>query len=320
MPLSRRALLAMPALIGAGRAHAAWPDRPIRLLVGFAPGGATDIVARLIAPALSARLGQTVVVENRGGAGGNIAAEALARADADGHTLMLATPGPLTINPAIYSTLPFDAANSFAPVAQLGLILDVLAVPAERPWQNLEALLADMRARPGDITFSSSGVGSASHVGLILLQALAGVEALHVPYRGGGAMMGDFLSGKLDATIGTGPVLLPLAEAGKIRILGVAPDQRSPLLPAVPTLAETVPGYDLRSWFGLVAPAGTPAAVIARIHEAAAAAMAEPELAERFRQQAAEPAVLPPDAFRQLLDAERARWAPLLKAANVTVD
>jgi tripartite-type tricarboxylate transporter receptor subunit TctC len=175
MRVSRRLLLALPALIGTAQAQPAWPSRPIRLLVGFAPGGAIDIVARLIAPALAARLGQPVVVENRAGAGGNIAAEALSHAPADGHTLMLATPGPLTVSPSIYRRLPFDPEHSFAPVAQLGVILDVLAVPAARPWQSMAELLAAVRAKPGDLNFSHSGVGSGSHVGVVLLRSLTGV-------------------------------------------------------------------------------------------------------------------------------------------------
>jgi tripartite-type tricarboxylate transporter receptor subunit TctC len=320
MSLPRRALLALPALVGTARAEPIWPSRPIRLLVGFAPGGATDIVARLVAPALAARLGQPVVVENRAGAGGNIAAEALAHAAPDGHALMLATPGPLTVNPAIYRHLPFDPARSFAPVAQLGVILDVLAVPADRPWRSVAELLDAVRAKPGDFAFSHSGIGSGSHVGILLLRALTGTEVLEVPYRGGGPMMADFLSGKLDATIGTAPVLLPLARAGRIRILGVAQDTRSPLIPEVPAIAEAVPGYDLRSWVGLIAPAGTPAPVVARLHEAAAAALAGPEVAERLRQQTVEPGVTGPAAFGRALAEERARWAPLMRAANVTVD
>jgi tripartite-type tricarboxylate transporter receptor subunit TctC len=291
----------------------------VRLLVGFAPGGAIDIVARLVAPALAVRLGQPVVVENRPGAGGNIAAEALSRAAPDGLTLMLATPGPFTVNPAIYRRLPFDPAG-FAPVAQLGVVLDVLAVPAARPWQTTAGFIAAARARPGALNVSHSGVGSGSHVGIVLLRALTGIEVVDVPYGGGGPMMADFLSGKLDATIGTAPVLVPLARDGRIRILGVAQAERSPVLPDVPPMADAVPGYDLRSWVGLMAPGGTPDAVVGRIHDAAAAALADPEIVARFHQQVIEPSPAGPAAFGRTLAAERARWAPLLRAANVTVD
>lgn len=320
MRLSRRPLLALPALIGTARAQAAFPDRPIRLLVGFAPGGAIDIVARLVAPGLAARLSQPVVVENRGGAGGNIAAEVLSRAPADGHTLMLATPGPFTVNPSIYRRLPFDPERSFAPVAQLGVVLDVLAVPASRPWQTTADFIAAAKAQPGALNVSHSGVGSGSHVGIVLLRSLARIDVLEVPYSGGGPMMGDFLSGKLDATIGTAPVLVPLARDGRIRILGVAQGERSAVLPEVPPIADAVPGYDLRSWVGLMAPAGTPAPVVDRLYEATAAALAKPEIVARFHQQVTEPMVKDPTTFGRLLVEERARWTPLMRAANVIID
>jgi tripartite-type tricarboxylate transporter receptor subunit TctC len=318
--MKRRSLLALPALIGTAQAQAPWPNRPIRLLVGFAPGGAVDMVARLVAPALAARLGQPVVVENRGGAGGNIAAEVLSHAPADGHVLMLATPGPFTVNPSIYRRLPFDVERGFAPVAQLGVVLDVLAVPAARPWQTTAEFVAAAKAQPGAFNVSHSGVGSGSHVGILLLRALTGIEVVEVPYSGGGPMMADFLSGKLDATIGTAPVLAPLARAGRIRILGVAQRDPSPVLPGIPPMAEAVPGYDLRSWVGLMAPAGTPEAVIGRLHEAAASALADPGIVARFHQQATEPKVTDPAAFGRMLAEERARWAPLMRAANVTID
>ncbi len=320
MMVARRSLLALPALIGTAQAQPAYPARPIRLLVGFAPGGAIDIIARLVAPALAARLGQPVVVENRGGAGGNIAAEVLSHAPPDGHTLMLATPGPFTVNPAIYRRLPFDPVAGFAPVAQLGVVLDVLAVPAARDWQDTAAFIAAAKARPGALNVSHSGVGSGSHVGIVLLRSLTGIDLVEVPYSGGGPMMADFVSGKLDATIGTAPVLVPLARAGRIRILGVAQAERSPVLPDVPPMADAVPGYDLRSWVGLMAPAGTPAPVIARVHEAAAAALADPDIVARFHQQATEPKVTDPATFARTLAEERARWAPLMRAAHVTVE
>ncbi|MFH5924333.1 Bug family tripartite tricarboxylate transporter substrate binding protein [Roseomonas xinghualingensis] len=322
MTMQRRTLLATGALAlpALARAQGAWPNRPIRLLVGFAPGGAVDIAARLLAPALSTRLGQAVVVENRPGAGANIAAEAVANATPDGHVLLLATPGPLTINPAIYEKLAFEPERGFAPVARLGNILDVLAVPGDRPWRSVADVLAATRAKPGEVVFSSSGIGSGSHLGIILLEHLANISVLHVSYRGGGPMMGDFLSGKLDATVGTGPVLVPLGQAGRIHLLGVASGERSRLLPNVPSIAETAPGYEMGNWFGLAAPASTPPEVVARLHGAAAEAMMDPALAARFSEQAVEPALLGPAEFGAFLAAERTRWSPLLKAAGVRVD
>lgn len=313
--------LAGLGLIGPAAAQSeTWPTRPIRLVVGFAAGGATDIVGRLIAPGLGERLGQTIYVENRAGAGGNLAAASVAQAEPDGYTLMLATPGPETINPTIYDRLPFDTQKDFAPIALLCSILDVLAVPVDRPWKSVEDLIDDARARPGAITFSSSGIGSPSHVALLLLQALTGINVVHVPYRGGGPMMGDFLAGRIDATIGTGPVLLPLGESGRIRILGVATAKRSPLAPTIPAISEAVPGYEMVNWIGLSAPARMPPALIARIHQAAVATLADPELRSKLTQQAAVPTPLGPEEYKAHIKAEHARWTPLLKAAKAKAE
>ncbi len=297
-----------------------WPTRPIRLVVGFAAGGATDIVGRLLTPGLGERLGQSVYVENRAGAGGNLAASSVAQADADGYTLMLATPGPETINPTIYDRLPFDPQKDFAPIALLCSILDVLAVPVDRPWKSVKDLIEDARARPGAITFSSSGIGSPSHVALLLLQSLTGIDVVHVPYRGGGPMMGDFLAGRIDATIGTGPVLMPLGESGRLRILGVATAARSPLAPNIPAISEAVPGYEMVNWIGLSAPARTPPALITRIHQAAIATLADPGLRAKLTQQAAIPTPLGPEAYKAHIAAEYARWTPLLKAAKARAE
>jgi tripartite-type tricarboxylate transporter receptor subunit TctC len=297
-----------------------WPTRPIRLVVGFAAGGATDIVGRLLTPGLGERLGQSVYVENRAGAGGNLAAASVAQADADGYTLMLATPGPETINPTIYDRLPFDPQKDFAPIALLCSILDVLAVPVDRPWKSVKDLIDDARARPGAITFSSSGIGSPSHVALLLLQSLTGIDVVHVPYRGGGPMMGDFLAGRIDATIGTGPVLMPLGESGRLRILGVATAARSPLAPNIPAISEAVPGYEMVNWIGLSAPARTPSALIARIQQAAIATLADPGLRAKLTQQAAVPTPLGPEAYKAHIAAEYARWTPLLKAAKARAE
>lgn len=322
--MQRRSFLAGLAGFGLTRPAFAqsepWPTRPIRLVVGFAAGGATDIVGRLLTPGLGERLGQSVYVENRAGAGGNLAAASVAQADPDGYTLMLATPGPETINPTIYDRLPFDPQKDFAPIALLCSILDVLAVPVDRPWKSVKDLIDDARARPGAITFSSSGIGSPSHVALLLLQSLTGIDVVHVPYRGGGPMMGDFLAGRIDATIGTGPVLMPLGESGRLRILGVATAARSPLAPNIPAISEAVPGYEMVNWIGLSAPARTPSALIARIHQAAIATLADPGLRAKLTQQAAVPTPLGPEAYKAHIAAEYARWTPLLKAAKARAE
>jgi tripartite-type tricarboxylate transporter receptor subunit TctC len=296
-----------------------WPTRPIRLVVGFAAGGATDIVARIIATALSGQLGQSVVVENRPGAGGNIAAETVAKADPDGYTLLVATPS-LVVNPSIFSKLPFDPDKSFVPISLVCSILDVLTVASSKPWKSLAELLADARARPGVISFASSGIGSGSHVSLVLLQSLAGINVLHVPYKGGGALIADFIAGRVGASIGTGPVLVPLVKDGRMRALGVATAKRSPLLPDVPAIGEIVAGYDVSNWIGLLAPAGTPAAVIEKVNAAAHAGLGDPEVSAKLVQQAAALSLMGPTQFDAFLKQETQRWAKVLKTMNVKVD
>jgi tripartite-type tricarboxylate transporter receptor subunit TctC len=296
-----------------------WPTRPIRLVVGFAAGGATDIVARIIATALSGQLGQSVVVENRPGAGGNIAAETVAKADPDGYTLLVATPS-LVVNPSIFSKLPFDPDKSFVPISLVCSILDVLTVASSKPWKSLAELLADARAKPGVISFASSGIGSGSHVSLVLLQSLAGINVLHVPYKGGGALIADFIAGRVDASIGTGPVLVPLVKDGRMRALGVATAKRSPLLPDVPAIGEVVAGYDVSNWIGLLAPAGTPAAVIEKVNAAAHAGLGDPEVSAKLVQQAAALSLMGPAQFDAFLKQETQRWAKVLKTMNVKVD
>lgn len=297
-----------------------WPNRPIRLVVGFAAGGATDIVARMIARAMQEQLGQSVVVENRPGAGSNIAADAVAHAEPDGHTLLVATPAALTFNPNIYAKLPFNAEKDFVPVSLICSILDVLTVPPSKPWKSLGELLADARARPGAISFASSGVGSGSHVALVLLQALTGINVLHVPYKGGGALISDFLAGRVDASIGTGPVLVPLVKSDRMRALGVATEKRSPLLADVPAIGEVVPNYKVDNWIGLMAPGGTPSAVVEKLYAAVQRGLADASLRDRLAEQAAAPSLMGPPEFDAFLKREMARWAPVLKALDLKIE
>ncbi len=306
--------LAAPAL-----AQGTWPARPIRLVVGFAAGGATDIVARILASSLQEQLGQSVVIENRPGAGGNIAADAVAQADPDGYTLLVATPA-LVINPAIYPKLSFDPEKSFLPVSLICSILDVLTVASSKPWKNMAELLADARARPGAISFASSGIGSNSHICLALLQSLAKIDVLHVPYKGGGALLADFIAGRVDASIGTGPVLIPLVKDGRMRALAVASAQRSPILPDVPSISESVPGYDYRSWIGLLAPAGTPAAVVEQVNKAAMTGLGQPAIRDKMVEQAAALSLMGPQDFKAFLGQEVQRLVPMLKAMNLKVE
>src|SRR5215471_781440 len=244
-----------------------YPTGPIRLIVTFAPGGSSDVLARSVAKAMSEGLKQQVVVENRPGAGGNIGAMAVARGEADGYTALFGTNGTLAIGPALYKSLQYDPVRELAPVGMLHQLPNVLVIHPSIPATNLRELIDHARSKPGQLTFASAGVGSASHLAGELLKAAANIDILHVPYKGGGAAMPDLLSGRVSMMIETIPNALPSARAGTLRALGVTTPARSAAAPDLPTLAEAgLPGFDVSSWTGLFVPAGTPRAIIERLN------------------------------------------------------
>ena len=321
MPKRRTLALALPALLGPAAARAqgtTYPDRPIRLLVGFAAGGSTDTAARILAPKLGEMLGGTVVVENRPGAGGNIATEAVARAAPDGHALLLGTIGPLTVNPVIYPDLGFDPARDLVPVSVLVDAFNVLVVPAARPWRTAAELVAAARARPGSLSWGYSGVGTSGHLAGLLLDRRAGIETVGIPYRGGGPLMTDLVAGRLDHAFATAPTALPQVEGGRLRALAVPTAQRSRLLPDVPTVAETgVPGYDVSNSYGLLAPRGTQPEVVARINAAVRGALTAPDIVAALARQGLEAQPSSPEQFGALLRAEATRWRPIVEASGM---
>ena len=318
MPQRRTLALALLAPAAARAQGNAYPDRTIRLVVGFAPGGSTDAAARILAPKLGEILGQAVVVENRPGAGGNVATELVARAAADGHTLLLGTVGPLTVNPVIYPSLGFDPARDLVPVSVLVDAFNVLVVPAARPWRAASELVAAARARPGGLSWGYSGVGTSGHLAGLLLDRRAGIETVGVPYRGGGPLMTDLVAGRLDYSFATAPTALPQVEGGQLRALAVPTARRSRLLPEVPTVAETgVPGYDVSNSYGLLAPRGTPPAVVAAASAAVGRALAVPEVAAALARQGLEAQPSSPEQFAALLRAESARWRPIVESSGM---
>lgn len=332
-PLSRRSLgLAGAAVIAAsspwprrpaaGQAAPWVPDRPVRLIVPFPPGGVVDLLARALAPGLQERLGQPIVVENRAGAGGNVGAEVVAKAAPDGHTLLLSSTGPLAINAALYGArMPFDPEAAFAPIALALRTPMVLVVRADQPWRSLETLLAAARAAPGRLTGGSAGNGSTPHLALELMKAMARVDITHVPYRGVGPAMTALLAGDIALMFDTLPLVMPQIRAGAVRPLAVTSARRSPALPEVPTLAEAgVPGYESSSWFGFVAPAGTPAAAIGAVAEAVAAALRQPEVVERFAAQGGELGGMGPAAFAAFIREEREKWTAVVRASGARLD
>lgn len=325
MPTRRVILAGMAVPPGATRfAHAqdaAFPTRPIRLLVGFAPGGATDGAARAVAPRMSELLGQGIVVENRGGAGGNIATEAAVRAVPDGYTILLGTIGPLIVNPLMDRSLPFEPLRDLVPISTLVEAYGVLVVPTSRPWRTAGELVAEAKRRPGGLDWGYSGVGTSGHLAGLLLDRVAGIETQGVSYRGGAPLMTDLIAGRLDYAFSTAPTALPNVTAGRLRALAVPTPRRVRALPEVPTIAETgVPGYEVFSSYGLLAPRGTPTAVIARLNATVRGALETPEVIAALARQGLEAQYSAAEEYGEFLRAELVKWEPIVRANQLRPD
>lgn len=306
-------------LLGAGAAFAqSYPARPIRMVVGFAPGGAPDILGRILGQKLSEQMGQPVIVENRPGATGNIGAEAVAKAPADGYTILMAGTS-LAINPGFYKTLRFDPIASFAPVTLVASQPLFLIVNAGSPAKSVPELIALAKSKPGSFNYASVGNGSPQHVAGELLQSIAGLKLVHVPYKSGAQMVSALLSGEVQLMFLGGSAVVPHVKAGRLRLIGVASSRRFPAAPDVPTFAEAdLPEIEADGWFGLLAPAGTPKGAIDRLHAEIVKALHEPEMAERFAQQGAEVKTSAgPEEFAAFLKAEIAKWAKVVGAAGI---
>ena len=303
-------------------AQAAYPDKTIRLIVPFPAGGAADVMARGMAQRLSAELGgQQVVIDNRGGAGGATAAEAVARAPADGYTLLFGTMGTQAINPALYSKLRYDPLKDFAAISLTHTTPRVLVVSAAVPAKNLAELIALAKAKPGGLSYGSAGNGSSSHLSGALFESLAGVQMLHVPYKGSAPLLVDVLAGRVDLTFDSYTVYEEHVKTGRVRVLGVTSKSRMAILPLVPAIAEAgLKGYDVSNWLGVLAPAGTPAEVVASLNAAIGRAMATPALRTQLSALGIEPAFTTPDEFTALVRAELPRWADIVKRSGATID
>jgi len=306
----------------AGLAGAAgYPDKPLRLVVPFPAGGAADMMARGMAQRLGTELGQQVVIENRGGAGGTTAAELVARAPADGYTLFFATMGTHAINPSLYAKLRYDPVKDFAPVALTHTTPRVLVVGAAVPARNVKELIALAKQKPGVLSYGSAGNGSSSHLSGALFDALAGVQMMHVPYKGSAPLLTDVLAGRVDMTFDSYTVYEEHIRSGRARALAVTSRTRLSALPDIPTLAEAgLAGYDVSNWLGVMAPAQTPKAVIDTLNAALVRAMATPELRKQLTQLGIEPASSSPQEFAQLLRAEIPKWRDIVKQSGATVD
>ncbi|HLS55632.1 MAG TPA: tripartite tricarboxylate transporter substrate binding protein [Zeimonas sp.] len=298
-----------------------WPSKPIRFVVPFPAGGTTDILGRLVAAELNKAWGAQTVVENRGGAGGNIGAEAVARSAPDGHTMLVCTVGTHGINKSLYSRLPFDPVKDFTPVTLLALVPNVIVVHPSVKAGTVKELIALLKANPGRLDYASSGNGTSIHLSAELFKSMTGTFMTHIPYRGSAPAIADLLAGQVQLMFDNLPSAMPQIKAGKLRALAVTSAKRAAALPDVPTVAEAgVPGYEASSWFGLVAPAGTPKEIAEKTQQAIAHAWATPEVREKLLGQGAEPVANTPAEFAKYIDAEIAKWAKVVKASGAKID
>jgi tripartite-type tricarboxylate transporter receptor subunit TctC len=324
--LKRRLILATAALAAAvawapaAFAQQAWPNRPIRMIIPFAAGGGTDPIARAIATKLSARLGQPFVVENKGGAGGTLGTEAVAKAPADGYTLLFASTS-ITTNVASGKKLSYDLAKDLEPIGQVGTSPLLIAVPGSSKAGTLRDLLDAARAKPKTITYGSGGIGAISHLGIELLANEAKVQFVHVPYKGIAPASTDLIGGNLEMLMVSPSSATQIGASGRIRIVAVTTRERSPFLPGLPTVADAgVPGFQLEFWWGLLGPAGMPPAVVKRLNEELNAVLALPDIRELLGRESAIPTPGKPQDFSRLIASEIGRWSKLVKDANIRLD
>jgi tripartite-type tricarboxylate transporter receptor subunit TctC len=294
-----------------------YPNRPVKIVVPYPPGGSNDVIARIVAQRLSEDLKQQFIVENRAGANGNVGAASVATGDADGYTLFLTAPGPLTINQSLYSKLSFDPSKDFAPVALVASVPIVLMVHPDVKAANVKELIAIAQAQPGKLNFGSSGIGSTNHLAGELLKSMAKIDMVHVAYKGAAPAMNDLIAGHIPIMFDNMPAALPQVAGNKVHALAVAGDKRAAAMPNVPTVAESgLPGFDASAWFGLVAPAKTPPAVLAKLTDAVNKALKSPDVVKRFQDLGAEPGTSSGPAFDAFLQAETKKWADVIKASG----
>jgi tripartite-type tricarboxylate transporter receptor subunit TctC len=320
-PLMRSALLALGVAATAATAHATYPDRPIKLVVGFPAGQATDMIARVFAKKLQDALGQPVIVDNKAGAAGIIGSELVAKAPADGYTLLVGSSGTMAINPSLYSKLPYHPLKDFQPVSILAIVPLFLAVNPQFPAQNAADLVKLAKATPGKINYGSAGSGVTSHLTMELFKNAQNIEMTHVPYKGSPAAVTDLIGGQVSVMFDTGPALLPHMRTGKVRVLAVASKQRNGAAPNVPTMAEAGLGnFEAPAWVGLAAPKGVPKEVVDALQKAMASWRDAPEVREQLTAVGAEPAAMSAAEFTKYIQAEMDKWSVAVKLSGAKVD
>jgi tripartite-type tricarboxylate transporter receptor subunit TctC len=309
------------ALVASGMAQAQeWPTRPVTLIVPFAPGGTTDIVGRIISQQLAIRLGQNVIVENIGGAGGTLGATNAARAAPDGYTIFMATVAH-TMAPGIYKKLAYNFEQDFDPITVVATVPNILIVNPAVPAKNVVDFIAYLKANPGKVSYGSAGIGSTEHMSAELFRSISGTDIVHVPYRGGAPMLTDLVAGNIQMSIETSGAATPLIQAGSVRALAVSPAKRSALFPDLPTLAEAgLKGYDVSTWYGFLVPKGTPEPIRNKLYTETAAILKDPAIVKRLSDFGAEPGGLPPDQFAAFIHSETDKWVGLAKRAGISAE
>ena len=308
--------LALPAA-----AQERYPSRPLRIVVPFAPGGSTDIFARLVGDRLATALGQPVVIENRAGASGNIGADAVAKSAPDGYTILMATTGVMAINNALFKSMTFDAAKDFEPAVYIASISNVVIVPVDLPAKSIAELVALARREPGKLSFASSGAGSSTHMSAELFKSMAGLDIVHVPYKGSGQALPDLIAGRVSMMFENAPGAVSYIKGGKVRALAVTGLKRAAALPELPTVAESgVPGYESLSWSGLAVPANTSKEIIQRLNRETAAILASDDMRARLADQGAEAVGGSPEQFAAHIRAERDKWSRLIRERQIVVN
>jgi tripartite-type tricarboxylate transporter receptor subunit TctC len=306
------ALALLPAVV-----LAAWPDKPITLVVPWAPGGSTDILARVLSQHLTQSLGQSVVVENRSGASGNIGSAYVARAKPDGYTLLIGSMSTHTMNQALYSNMPFDGVKDFTPIAEVALVTNTMVVNPALPVHSVAELIAYAKAHPGQVSYASAGPGSTNHLSAALLEKAAGIKMVHIPYRGGAPAVLDTVADRTQLFFSAGTQTLPQVKLGKLRLLAVTEDKRSPLLPDVPTVGETVPGYELAVWYGAFGPAGMDPALVARLNTEINKVLAMPDVVKQMGDIGVQVLQTTPQQFGATLQHDADKYTKLVRELGI---
>ena len=319
--LTLKKLLALAAI--AALAHpvlAAYPDKPIKIIVGFTAGGTADSVARILASTMGARMGQTMIVENRAGANGNLATDMVARSAPDGYTIFFTSVGH-AVNPSLYKDAKYDPVKDFTPIGQVLSAPNVLVVPGNSPFNTTKELATYAKANPGKLNFASSGNGASVHLSGEMFKVQAGVDIVHIPYKGTGSLMPDLLSGVVDMAFPNLPSALPHIKSGSLKALGVTTAKRSAAAPQIPTLAESgVPGYDMSTWYGLIGPANMPANVVNKLNQELRQVLADPKVHNRLVAQGVDPVTGSPEEFGKFIQDETRNWADILKQVKLAIN